>query len=335
MDRPACSLPSPVSVRGLEAEPPLFLAPMAGLTHSALRTLVAELGGCGLLSTEMLSARSLPHENLLKSSWLVRSVEERPLSFQVLVSGPDIIAPAFEKLHEAGADAIDINLGCRAPKVIRRGAGHALSRDPARLEQVVREARRRTDLPLTAKIRLGRRPDDPETCELARLLEDCGIDMLHVHARLASEGFSRPPRWREVAGIKGAVSVPVIANGGIRSAEDAARCLEVSGADGLMIGRAAAEAPWIFRDIALALSGGTESPLPHPDMPALYRRFFSLLQERFPPEKRLGRLKEFTHYFSRNYKFGHQLAWKVQAAKSMAEALERAESFFERNRHGE
>jgi tRNA-dihydrouridine synthase len=149
---------------------------MAGLTHSALRTLIAEAGGTGLLSTEMLSARSLPHENIEKSPYLIRSSIESPISAQVLVSEEEKIAPAFEKLHIAGVDAIDINLGCRAPKVIRRGAGYALSRNPTQLEKILKEARKRTDLPLTAKIRLGRRADDPETVTLVRLLEDCGID---------------------------------------------------------------------------------------------------------------------------------------------------------------
>lgn len=327
----SCAI-KPIEAGGLVVDPPLILAPMAGLTHSALRTLVAECGGCGLLSTEMLSARSLPHENVFTSPFLVRGPLEYPLSFQLLVSEPERVPPALEKLHEAGADAVDINLGCRAPKVVRQGAGHALSLDHERLKRVVAEARRCTSLPLTAKIRLGGSPDDPETGRLARLLEECGIDMLHVHARLAKEGFARPPRWEAAAGIKEMLSIPLVLNGGIESGRDAMKCIEITGADGLMVGRAAAAFPWIFREIASYLRGdGSEFT---PDRPALYRRFVSILTDRFPVEKQLGRLKEFTHYFSRNYKFGHQLAWKVQAAKSIQDAMDRAEAFFERNEPG-
>ncbi len=317
-------------VRGLRIDPPLLLAPMAGLTHTAFRRLVAEMGGVGLLSTEMLSARALPHERD-DHPFLVHTPEERPLSWQLLVSAPEEIGPALERLHALGADAVDINLGCPAPQARRRRAGAFLAADLPRARAVVREARRRTPLPLTAKIRIGFRPEEGPLRDLCRMLEGEGIDLITVHARLVGERYGRPPRWEWIGRVKGWVSVPVVGNGGVFSAEDARRCLDTSGCDGLMIGRAAAVRPWVFAEIARALAGRQSPLVPSARPPRVFERFVALLAESFPPERRLGRLKEFTHYLSRNYSFGHCLASAVQSSRSVGEAVERARRFFREN----
>ncbi|MFA6499534.1 MAG: tRNA-dihydrouridine synthase family protein [Desulfurivibrionaceae bacterium] len=320
----------PLMLKGLEISPPLFLAPMAGLTHSALRRLILEQGGIGLLSTEMLSAARLPSENPLISPYLVRSAQETPLSYQLLVSRVAEITPAIAKLQALGAQAIDLNLGCPAPTVRRMGGGSCLMEDPALVQALVAEARKQTDLPLTAKIRLGETLDEEKLRNFCLMLEGEGIDLLSVHARLRGEPFVRKPRWPWVGKVKGWVNIPVVANGGIFSVEDAKNCLAQSGADGLMIGRAAAIRPWIFAELAHAVYGrGPE--VPAVNKPALYLRFIELLEESFLPERRLGRLKEFTHYFAKNYPFGHSLASAVQSSDSLAEARERACTFFAKN----
>lgn len=315
---------------GLTIDPPLLLAPMAGLTHSALRRLLARLGGVGLLSTEMLGAARLPHENPALSPYLVRTPAERPLSYQVLLSRIEEVAPAFGALHRFGADAIDLNLGCPAPNVRRLGGGGSLRQRPEFTRTLIAEARRCTPLPLSAKIRLGETLDDSELRDFCLMLEGEGIDMITVHARLNDEKFCRKPRWARIALVKKWVRVPVIANGGIVSVDDAVQCLAVSGADGLMLGRAAAEKPWIFAEIARQLYGRPVHGAAW-SRPAVYCRFLANLEEFFLPERRLGRLKEFTHYFARNYAFGHRLASAVQSSSSMAEATERAHHFFAGN----
>ncbi len=302
---------------------------MAGLTHSALRTLLLSYGGVGLLATEMLSARSLPVENESLSPFLVRTTEERPLSYQLLLTAGEQVEPAMEALHRLQADVVDLNLGCPAPRIRKAGGGSALMDDPVRLRDLVRRARRATSLPLTAKIRLGEDLDSERLCAFCRMLEDEGIDLLTVHARLRGESFCRKPRWARVAVVKEVLSIPVVANGGIFSVDDARRCLEQSGADGLMIGRAAARYPWIFAQVARGLYN---LDIPEPDIcpPVAYGRFVAALQARFRPERRLGRLKEFTHYFAANYAFGHHLATAVQRSASMEEAWSAAMDFFRR-----
>ena len=320
-----------LSVRGLNIWPPLFLAPMAGLTHSALRTTILSFGGIGLLSTEMLAAQCLPKENATVSPYLIRTEQEYPLSYQLLLSQPDVLKPAITALEALSANAIDINLGCPAPRVRKAGGGSQLATNSQLVRAIIREARKETTLPLTAKIRLGKQLDTDALSSFCLMLEDEGIDLLTIHARLEKESFCRKPRWRAIANVKKNLSIPVVANGGIDSVDAAKRCLRESGADGLMIGRAAAAKPWIFSEIARDVYGLESHPLQMLSLPRVYHDVCQALQERFRLERRLGRLKEFTHYFATNYAFGHHLASRVQSSSTMEEAFGRAADFFARS----
>jgi len=264
------------------------------------------------------------------SPYLVRTPQEYPLSYQLLLSGEKNIPRIFEALHRLEADAVDLNLGCPAPLVRRAGGGSSLMEDPERVRRIVASARKETCLPLTAKIRLGESLDEEKLRNFCRMLAGEGVEMLTVHARLRAEPFARRPRWTWIAKVKQWVDIPVVANGSIDSAASAMRCLEESGADGLMIGRAAARTPWIFATIAREVYGAA---LPEPDicLPRMYQEFASALVQRFQPDRRLGRLKEFTHYFAKNYFFGHHLAAKVQASGSLEEAWQQAAAFFAAN----
>jgi len=317
----------PIQIRDLVIDPPLLLAPMAGLTHSALRQIMSGFGGVGLLSTEMLSARRLPTENPGISPYLIRASSERPLSYQLLTSLPGELGRAIDALHACRADAVDLNMGCPAPAVGHFGAGISLMEQPENVRSIVAEARRLTSLPLTAKIRLGTDLDEEKLTSFCCMLEGEGIDMLSIHARLKHESFARNPRWERITRIKERLTIPVIANGGIFSVQDAKECLCVSGADGLMLGRGAVIRPWLFAGIARDVCGCTiaDSAV---SLPAVYRTFVDLLIKHFRPEYRLGRLKQFTHFFAQNYQFGHSLASKVQASMSLDVARERADLFF-------
>lgn len=318
-----------MKIKNLHIDPPLLLAPMAGLTHSALRTLLLKLGGVGLLSTEMLAARKLPIENEHISPFLFRTDQEKPLSYQLLVRSVEEVEPALVALHRLHADAVDINLGCPAPKVRRSGGGSSLMEEPKLVQEIIAEARKKTLLPLTAKIRLGETFSEEKLRDFCKMLEGEGIDLLTVHARLRKEAFCRKPHWEWVAKVKEWISIPVVANGSVLSVADAKKCLQISNADGLMIGRGAAFTPWLFADIAREVYGLT-LPDAKVSRPEVYADFVTALQ-RFSAERRLGRLKEFTHYFAENYFFGHTLACQVQDAGTVNQAWERAYAFFQRN----
>jgi tRNA-dihydrouridine synthase B len=319
-----------LTIRNLNIFPPVALAPMVGLSHSALRSLIQEQGGVGLLFSEMLAARGLADENEKHSPMLVRSADEKPLFYQIFLSDISDIEPAVERLQQLNAQGIDLNLGCPAPKLRRQGAGCFLLKDSNRLRLVVRKLRKATSLPLSAKIRLGDRLDQGALVEFCTMLCTEGIDLLTVHGRLHGEKFCRKPRWEWIGKIKERIPIPVLANGGIFSVGDARQCLKISNADGLMIGRGAALRPWLFADIGHEIYG-MATPGERPSRERVYFRFIELLKERFVVERRLGRLKQFTHYFAENYMFGHQLATAIQTSISMDQAAERASAFFEQS----
>ena len=318
-----------LKIKDKKLSTPLLLAPMAGLTHSALRTLLLDFGGVGMLSTEMLSARKLPMENPYVSPYLVRTPSESPLSYQLLITDIEQIEPAMAAVHRLSADVVDLNLGCPAPRVRKAGGGSSLTDKPEKVRAIIRAARSLTDLPLTAKIRLGEFLDEALLHDFCLMLQEEGIDLLTVHARLRGESFCRKPRWQWVGKVKNWLNIPVVANGGIFSVKDAGRCLEQSGADGLMIGRAAPQKPWLFAEIAREIYGVSVDEC-QINLPRIYGRF-ALGLARFRPERRLGRLKEFTHYFALNYAFGHHLAMAVQKSSTVLTAWQQALDFFSRS----
>ncbi|MCF8055088.1 MAG: tRNA-dihydrouridine synthase family protein [Desulfocapsa sp.] len=311
----------------IECRPPLALAPMVGLSHSAFRILVLELGGVGLFFSEMLSAGRLPIENETVSPFLCRTPAESPFIYQIFTGPGQDILPAVDRLHLLNAQGIDLNLGCPAPALRKQGAGSFMPLES--IKKVVADIRAATHLPISAKIRLGRTLDANSLISFCKMLEDEGIDLLTVHARLQGEKFCRKARWDWIGKVKRAVRVPIIANGGIFSVEDARTCLDQSGADGLMLGRGAIKKPWLFADIAERVYGVQQNRANEPDLRKIYFRFIELLEDRFLPERRLGRLKQFTYYFAENFRFGHHLASGVQNSKSLEKAGDRAAQFFD------
>ena len=318
-------------IGGLRISPPLALAPMVGLSHSALRSLILEIGGVGLFFSEMLSIKRLPSENEKISPFLIRDARERPLFYQIFPSSKSDIEPALLKLQKLDAQGIDVNLGCPAPQVRRIGAGSALGENIDDVKKILRLIRKATDLPLSVKIRLGQnRQDQHGFLHFCKVLEGEGVDCIIIHARFNKEKFCRKPQWDWIAAAKNATKIPIIANGGIQSVEDAVRCLKTTEADGLMIGTAAVQKPWLFRDIAYMVFG-VEPKKTEILASEIYFQFMNLLEKRFRAERRLGRLKEFTHYFASSYIFGHQLATSIQKSRTISEAKINAEKFFAGN----
>jgi nifR3 family TIM-barrel protein len=301
---------------------------MSGLSHTALRQLVAECGGCGLFYSEMLSARALPSESPESSPWLLFKAPERPIIFQILVSRPDELPAAVAKIEACGADGLDLNMGCTAALVVKRGGGIALMKDFKRAEAIARASRRATGMPLTAKIRLGWTLDWGALREYCLMLQENGVDAISVHPRLKKDRLKRPARWEYIGKIKDLLDIPVIGNGDIDSPEAALRMFRQTGCDAVMIGRAAVRQPWLFSQIASTLDGlPFNRDASHP--PAIYKRFVALLNSSIAPEYAFPLLKRFTFYFAQNYAFGHTLWRQVHNASSLAAAAASAEHFFQ------
>jgi len=226
----------------------LIMAPMSGITNLPFRLIVKRLGA-GLVTTEMISAMGLIRNHKKTFRYLQSSQEEKPLSVQIFGYDPHVMAEAARMVVDAGADVVDINMGCPAKKVVKTGAGGALLRSPDRVKDIVSAVRKVCPIPLTVKTRAGWSPDQPSACETARLVEDCGADAITIHPRFVTQRFSGNADWTIISDVKSQVKIPVIGNGDVSTPELALDMKRQTGCNGVMIGRAAMGNPWIFRQI--------------------------------------------------------------------------------------
>lgn len=240
---------------------PVFLAPMAGVTDYAFRTVCAQLGAAATV-TEMVSSRALVYGDK-KSAALLRKNPGSICGAQIFGNDPAMMAQAAGiALELSGCDFIDINMGCPMPKVANNGDGCGLMRTPETACRIVEAVRAAVKVPVTVKCRLGWDRGNINVVELARGLEAAGANMLTVHGRTRSQLYSGVADWDTIAKVRRAVSIPVIANGDITGAVAAKRCLNRTGADGLMIGRASFGDPWVFAEVTAALHGEEIPPRP-------------------------------------------------------------------------
>lgn len=304
---------TPFQVRDMNIDPPLVLAPMAGLTHLALRRVIRRYGRPGLFFTEMLSAASVPKENMRDSLFLMTEPEEHPIAFQIFAGTVNRAEAAVMRLRELGVKWIDLNMACPAPEIARkRKSGAFLLGDLETASRILDRIRTLFNGVLSVKIRLGWKADRTWLAELGSLLE-VRVDAVALHPRMVQEKLKRKARWEYIGYLKRTVRIPVIGNGDIRCVEDATRMFAETGCDAVMIGRAAAEKPWIFRDIV----GGCDWRPGPEDLLKAYRDVVNGIRSLFPDTKALGRIKEYTWYAAENMTFGHHFAGKIQGLKNM------------------
>ncbi|MBN1983337.1 MAG: tRNA-dihydrouridine synthase family protein [Chitinivibrionales bacterium] len=314
-----------------EVRPALFCAPMAGITHSAFRRLVADFGGYGCLFTEMLSASMVLHENIMQSPHTKTRSPEKRVLYQLQISGNENIAAMVKKLSIVTPFGIDLNLGCPAPAVRKKSGGMELFYDFKRLESVLDTLRSAWNGILTVKCRLGKEPLDWQAQfeQRIRLFEKYRISALCVHPRFEQDKLKRRPRFEALQIIKDQTALPIIANGDILSPEQLIENDLFRSCTGIMLGRIAVVKPWIFSLFNRALSATTQTA----DTPVLidyqevWQRFFRYTLEDFPEEKAIGRIKEFTAYFSKNFFYGHLLFSTIQNEQSLDMINQKARAF--------
>lgn len=252
-----------IKIADLSIEPPVVLGPMAGTTNRAFR-LLCRRGGAGLVCSEMVSANALSYGSS-KTERLLRTFEgERPVSVQIFGAEPEIMAAAAPVAEAAGADTIDVNMGCAVPKVRKAGAGVALMSDVERAVAVTEAVVARARVPVTVKLRAGLNSEDDSYVELAQRLAEAGAAAITVHARTASQSFSGKADWSKIGRVCEAVGVPVIGSGDVLAPEDAAAMMEQTGCAGVMFARGAWGRPWIFGQAAAAIAGEPIPPDPSP-----------------------------------------------------------------------
>jgi len=239
----------------------VFLAPMAGITNLPFRTLARKFG-CGLAFTEMISANGLVREMKKSGRFLDSSPEDKPLGVQIFGSDAAVLADAARIAEARGADLIDVNMGCPVKKVVKTGAGGALTRDPEKVRLILKSIRKATILPLTVKIRSGWNHQEIKAVEIARIAEDCGADGVIIHPRTVDQGFSGSADWMIIKAVKESLHIPVIGSGDVRSPQDAFKMVSETGCEGVMVGRAVLGNPWIIRDIVCHFHQGKTSSFP-------------------------------------------------------------------------
>ncbi|HCW44675.1 MAG TPA: tRNA dihydrouridine synthase DusB [Planctomycetes bacterium] len=255
--------PQKLKLGSLELETPVLQAPIAGFTDLVFRRLVRELGGCGLMYTEMVSAGGWVKGTISPERLFGVEDEPRPLGVQLWDREPEMVEEAARRLVDLGISIIDLNFGCPKKRIMgKQGAGATLLRDPATIARMVEATVRGAgEVPVTAKIRLGPQQELITACDVARAVESAGAVGLTVHGRTAKDGYGIPVNHSRIREVVETVSIPVIANGDVSSAESALEALENTGAAGVMVARRCLSAPWVFREITAALDG---EPIPAP-----------------------------------------------------------------------
>jgi nifR3 family TIM-barrel protein len=292
----------------LEAMIDLRLAPMAAVTNVPFRLVCRECGA-GPLTNEEIDAKALL-QGSARTTELTRFLpEERPIAMQLLGADPDVLAEAARRLEAAGADAIDLNMGCPVAKVVAKGQGAALMRDPLGAAVVLRTMRKAIGVRFSVKIRGGWDERTVNAVEIARIAEGEGVDAITVHPRTRSQQYAGVAPWEIIASVVDAVAIPVVGNGDVRSRADALAMLAATGCAAVMIGRGALGAPWIFR----AANASRD------DRARIIRRHAELIETHLPPPTALVQLKKHLAWYASGFSGAARLREALFALQTSAD----------------
>lgn len=250
-----------LEIGGVVLENGLVLAPMAGVTDLSYRKLCKEQG-CGLVVTEMVSAKAILYKNRNTQELLRIRDEERPAAVQLFGADAGIMGEIAQVVSEGNCDLIDVNMGCPVPKIVNNGEGSALLKEPKKVEAILTAMVKRSKKPVTVKIRKGFNDASVNAVEIAKIAEGCGVAAVAVHGRTREQFYSGKADWEIIRQVKEAVKIPVIGNGDVTGAKEAKAMLDLTGCDGVMIGRGAKGNPWIFSQILHYLETGEVLPGP-------------------------------------------------------------------------
>jgi tRNA-dihydrouridine synthase B len=318
----------PFKIRNIDIDPPLILSPMAGVTDYIFRRLIKRRGGVGLVVSEFISVEGLTRGNPKSKRQMRFDEEERPFAVQIFGGRVERMAMGAEMAEEIGADIVDINCGCPAPKVVKNGGGSGLLREPARLEEILREIKRAISIPLTLKVRTGYSEASINVVDIAKMAEQCGVEHIQVHGRTRDQGYKGMANWDLIKQVKEAVSIPVSGNGDVTSIDYGMRRWRESGVDGILIGRGAMQNPWIFRQFDDALNGREPYQPDLVEKKAVLLEFFEMCLGEMPEIVALGKMKQLAGQFTKGLVGGAQFRQTLYHSHSAEEILDNITSYF-------
>lgn len=319
----------PFKIRDIKIDPPLILSPMAGVTDYTFRRLIKRRGGVGLVVSEFISVEGLTRHNPKSKRQMIFDEEERPFAVQIFGGQPARMAMGAEMAQEIGADILDVNCGCPAPKVVKNGGGSGLLRDLPRLETILKEIKKSITIPLTLKLRTGYTDSTINCVEAAKMAEQCGVEHIQVHGRTRDQGYKGLANWDIIRQVKEAVSIPVSGNGDITSIEYGITKWREAGTDGILIGRGAMQNPWIFRQFADVLAGREPYQPGVEEKKDVLLEFFEMLREEMPEIVALGKMKQLAGQFTKGLVGGAQFRQTLYHSHSAEEILDNISIYFE------
>ncbi len=311
----------PLKIGSHEIWPPIVLAPMSGVTNRTLRALYKPFG-FGLTVTEFVSSNALHYGSKRTMEMIDQHGLERPVSTQLWGSDPEVMAYAARVVRECGADIVDINFGCPAPKVTKTAGGSACLRDVDRCEAIMKAVVAAVDCPVTVKMRLGWSEDRLVFLEVAKRAQAAGVQAVTLHARTAKQYYKGQADWDRIAALKRAVDIPVIGNGDLADPHDALRRLRESGVDALMLGRATLGNPWLVSALRDLLEG--RSPQPYPATPERLRfalHHYRTMVDEWGEMRAVPQMRKHLGYYLRGFSGAAELRERVMRTLTASETI--------------
>lgn len=306
---------------------PFVLAPMAGITDHAFRTFMRKMGA-GVVVSELVSATGIEYKNEKTMRLLGFDETQRPVGLQLFGEDPEQMARAAQVVESLGADFVDLNFGCPVPKVVKKGAGSAMMKDPNGMAVLLKTVRSALTIPLTIKIRTGWDQSTRNAQEICNIAFNEGIEWVAIHGRTRAQGYSGLADWDFIAEVKAKSKLPILGNGDIQSAEVAVKRLKESGCDGVLIGRGALKNPYIFSE-SMNLLNGEPIDRSRRDLVKMYVDLKSCLQSHCEDHILQIQLKKFAAWYSTGYPNAASLRKIIFQAKTTEEITEMALKFFE------
>ena len=318
-----------IKIGNLTLENNVLLAPMSGVTDLPFRKLVKNFGA-SLVISEMIASRAMIMQTKDSLKKCQKDNSHYPMSVQLAGCDPQVMAEAAKLNEDLGADIIDINFGCPVKKVINGFAGSALMKDEPLATKIMEAVVKAVKIPVTMKMRLGWDYDKLNSPQLAKIAEDVGIQMLTVHGRTRTQMYNGVANWELIGNVKDVVKIPVIANGDIKTVDDAKKALELSGANGVMIGRACYGKPWLINQISHQLENNVDYQIPNiVEQKLIVLNHFDEMIEHYGEQVAIPLARKHIGWYSSGLRNGAEFRAKINTIKDALEIKDHIGSFYE------